>query len=168
MWLLSISIGCFLAALTLHIIVWRIRTPRAHTSALLKLFGGCYLAAMFVFVSSPPASAWTMSPQQLVYFSVFYLPSALTYVSFYSLIEHDSPSIQIVMALDRAGERGATREELMAIFGGDSIVDQRLDAAMHNGLLRRAGVGWELTGKGRLFGRVFDAAARIYRFDRAG
>jgi hypothetical protein len=168
MWLLGVSIGAIALALLLHVAIWRVRRPRAQTTALLKLFGACYLVSMALFYWSPASAPWAMDALSLIYFSVFYLPSALTYTSFYSLIEHDSPSIQIVMALDRAGEHGATREELMALFGGDDLVGQRLDAAMQNGLLMRERDGWALTSKGALFGRVFDIASRIYRFDRAG
>lgn len=168
MWLLMVSVVAFALTLVLHVVIWRAKLPRAQTAALLKLFGGCYLAVMAVFLLSPASSRWSMDLESALYFSVFYLPSALTYISFYSLIEHDSPSIQIVMALDRSGERGLTREELIALFGGDSLVDQRLDAAASNGLLKREINGWTLTAKGSFFGRIFDVAARIYRFDQAG
>jgi hypothetical protein len=166
--LLLISTGWFAAALVTHVFWWRIARPLAQTTALLKLFLSLYATGMLVALLSPEGALFALTPAQLFNFTVFFIPAALTYTSFYSLIEHDSPSVLIVMALDRAGSQGCTRDDLMHIFGGNELVEQRLSAAEANGLLVQDATGWVLTGKGRLFGVIFDTAARVFRFDRAG
>lgn len=166
--LLLISIGWFVIALVAHVLWWRIARPKAQTTALLKLFSVAYFLGLMAAMLVLPAPAFSVDFTQLVNFSVFFIPAALTYTSFYSLIEHDSPSVMIVMALARAGSQGVTREALMTLFGGGDLVKQRLIAAEQNGLLAQVGGGWVLTGKGRFFGTFFETAARIFRFDRAG
>jgi hypothetical protein len=166
--LLLISTGWFAAALVVHIVWWRLRLPQGQTSALLKIFAGIYLSGLLGTSFVQTDGIFALDLTQQAYFTIFFIPAALTYSSLYSLIEHDSPSVMIVMALAGAGSQGVTREALMRLFGRGELVAQRLKAAEQNGLLVQVDGGWALTDKGRFFGTIFDAAARIFRFDRAG
>lgn len=166
--LLLISMGWFTAALVVHIVWWRLRLPQGQTTALLKIFAGVYLSGLLSSSLLQTDEIFASDLTQQVYFTIFFIPAALTYTSLYSLIEHDSPSVLIVIALAGAGRQGMSREALMRLFGGGDLVAQRLKAAEQNGLLMQVDRGWVLTGKGRFLGQIFDAAAWVFRFDRAG
>jgi len=152
----------------IHLLIWRVRLPREQTAALVKIFGATYLLALGAAMLPKLQELGPANAVQLVHFTLFFLPLALTYTSFYSLLENESPSLAMVSAIARAGSAGCTRDELVRVIGRDAIIEQRLLAAVGNGLLERTGQQWLLTGRGRLLARVFDAAAALYRLDRAG
>src|SRR4051812_21375679 len=163
--LFLVSMLAFVAAWAIHVAVWRIRLPRRQTAALLVVYACCYVPAAagvwMVAVSGSPLIA-------TLHFTVFYVPASLAYASLYSLIEHDSPSLAIVASVAAAKGVGVTRAELEKEFGEGNIVLQRASAAAGNGLIVERGDDWELTPRGRILAKVFDAAVIFYRLDRAG
>lgn len=134
------------------------RLPRYQTAALLKIFSAGFGLGLAVVLllhrSDSPVPA-------MLHFTIFYVPMALAYVSLYSLIEHDSPSLLIVRALAEAGSSGRSRQELEDLFQED-IVESRLKAAISNGLVRLSGEGWALTPMGRVVGSVASLIKSIY------
>ena len=82
----------FLAALVTQIILWRVRLPRNHFKMLLIIFG---LFLMLGILGLGLAADWTYS----LLFVQCYGVLALSYISFYSLIEGESPSLVLVMAV---------------------------------------------------------------------
>lgn len=151
-----------------HLLVWRVRLPRAQTAALLKIFALVYVLALGSAALPQLQPVAPANAAQLLHFTVFFVLVALAYTSFYSLLEHNSPSLAMVSAIARAGPAGCAREELEQAVGRDAIVEQRLLAATGNGLLQRNEDCWVLTWKGRVFAAVFDAAVSFYRLDQAG
>ncbi len=159
--LLLFSSGAFTIALLIHFGWWRIRLPLYHTSALLGNFGLVYVACI---LSSYVLSVSGYAPSSAIewgHFTLFYLPLSLSYVSFYSLIEHDSPSFLIVRAIAKPGRAGCSINEIQGLFQED-IIESRLKAAVANGLVQAVGDHWMLTSKGRLVGSISKLVTQIY------
>lgn len=165
--LLLFPSGAFTIALLIHFGWWRLRLPRYHTSALLGNFGLVYVACIF-FSYVPAVSGY--APSSVIdwgHFTLFYLPLSLSYVSFYSLIEHDSPSFLIVRAIAKAGRAGCSISEIQGLFQED-IVESRVKAAVANGLVQAVGDHWMLTSRGRVVGSISKLVTQIYGIRNGG
>lgn len=165
--LLLFSSGAYTIALLIHFGWWRLRLPRYHTSALLGNFGLVYVACI-LFSYVPPVSGYAPSSAiEWGHFTLFYLPLSLSYVSFYSLIEHDSPSFLIVRAIAKAGRLGCSINEIHGLFQED-IIESRLKAALTNGLVEAVRDHWMLTSRGRRVGSISKLVTQMYGIRDSG
>jgi hypothetical protein len=167
--LLVFSVLWFAVALVAHVIVWRALRPARHIGALLKHFAVLLVAGLALGA----AGALPLAPQGVWQWGqaiLFYGPAALTYISLFSLVEQDSPSLMMVERVASAGESGCSEEELREVMAEEgNVVLQRLLAARADGLV--AGDvehGWVLTARGAVAARVSAAAQRVYRLENAG
>ena len=141
--------------------------PNRRFLALLTNFGVVYLFG--ILLSHYPAVS-DVVPSTLIgrcHFTLFFVPLSLTYVSLYSLIEHDSPSLLIVRALEKAGHIGCSRVEIEGLFQAD-LIQSRLHAAAGNGLVQAKGDQWMLTRAGRLLGLSSRLIMRIFGIREGG
>ena len=104
----------FLAALVTQVILWRVRLPRNHFKMLLIIFAAFLLLGIFGlgFVAD-----WIYS----LLIAQCYGLLSLSYISFYSLIEGQSPSLSLVMAVHRKGAAGPSlvqNEEFILMENG--------------------------------------------------
>jgi hypothetical protein len=165
--LLAVSLGLWLAAIAIHVVWWRIKPPKSHTLTLLMLFGVASVPALIwafpVYGNTGSDQAWL----DRLHFLIFYGPMALSYVSFYTLIEHSSPSLGLVTAAQRP--EGLSREEMMATYGAEALISGRLEAAVGNGWLKPLGEDrWQLTDTGRKVGRFFDFFTTLFKLKDVG
>ncbi len=165
--LLLVSLGLWAAVIAAHIVWWRLRPPKSHTMWLVALFGvGAIPVLMMAFpldAGSSTASAWV----ERLHFCVFYGPMALSYVSFYTLIEHSSPSLGLVAAAKKAD--GLSREEMIATYGAEALISGRIAAAVGNGWLEPVDAEhWQLTRSGRRVGSFFDFFTQLFKLRDVG
>jgi len=169
MQLFGFSIILFAGALLTHIIAWRFLRPRRHIRGLLLHFASVWsLAVMLDILAVLPGAPGSLL--SWLHASLFYWPAALAYVSLFSLIEQDSPSLLMVDLASGTGRDGVSRQDLLsALHVEGGVVLQRLRAACDNGLVAgNEALGWSLTPRGLWVARVSALAARLYRLDRAG
>ncbi len=130
----------FVSAFFVHILVWRIRLPKKnHTTCLLNIFFGIFIMAMFIL------------PLQRVsdYVQLFFLYFSwmLAYIVSYSAIEVDSPSLTIVLNIDKTGY-GLSREELNKQLPDDLLVIPRLKDLLNDKMICLKENKYKLTRKG--------------------
>jgi len=133
------------ASLALHVAWWRRRLPANQLGALLKLFiavllawlsGNALLALAGVSLAGLPLRLVPCLHAALLYFS-----AALAYVVLFSTIDADSPSINILRALDAAGPQGLSPAELLRITGMERFFASRLERLEADGMARRTPEG---------------------------
>ena len=151
-----ISLALFLLAFGLHVIWWRWRLPKHHTAALLLVFGLTPLLGFVLWCTggSRPASFWAELPGM----ALFYLGAAGCYLITYAGIEETSPSLVIIRALERAGAKGCTKDELAGLITEERFVQPRLQTLERDGLV----VDGHLTPVGLCVARFSTLLAKVF------
>ena len=72
----------------------------------------------------------------------------------YSAVEADSPSLVIVLTLEKAGTRGLTEDELLALASDKVLIDPRLADLLTDKMAVLENNRYSLTGKGRFMARA--------------
>lgn len=144
----------------LQVIAWRVRVPTRQVKGLLAIFSGTLLAAQ-----TAGAYAAMVSPSwerflphggaEWLHLGLFHLAATLAYMITYSAVEVDSPSLQIVLTIRRAGTAGLPESELLALRSDDRLVAPRVSDLITDRMATRAGDHYRLTRKGVLLARIF-------------
>jgi len=93
---------------------------------------------------------------------LFYLGAAGCYLLTYAGVEETSPSLVIIRALERAGPRGCSGEELAAEVTEARFVLPRIAALKRDHLVTADPAGGTLTPAGRRVARLAVVLARIF------
>ena len=158
-------LGCAFAA---HLVIWRVAMPRHHTRALLMIFFGVVAAGLVASLMPMLAGYGPRSVWDFVVVLSFFSSVALAYIAFYSAIEEDSPSLALVKAVARSGERGVGREGCHEVIGDDFLVNQRLELMVRDGMLRREGDQYYLSRRGERMLTIFEMSARLFGLPKGG
>jgi hypothetical protein len=73
----------------------------------------------------------------------------------YTVIEVDSPSLVMALAIGRAGKAGLAEEEFQRMMNDTLLVEPRIRDMVRDGLILRNGESYELTRKGKHMVRLF-------------
>lgn len=157
----AVPVVLFVAGWLIHLAWWRIALPRRHTLALLGVF--------LVAVPAIAAIAWAalgrpalLSPAEFPAVLALYAGAVMCYLITYAGVEHTSPSLVIVRALEAAGPDGCRYEDLLGLITEESFVRPRLSALKRDGLLMTTEEGTVLTARGRRAARVAAAIGRLF------
>ena len=150
------TLALFLAALGLHLLLWKVRLPKYHTRTLLMLFA----LVLGGWLAMRPLHSMELS--QVLHVCLFYTALSFYYVITYSAIEGDSPTLSLIRHLDASGGRGISSKELHEFLEGRPFIKARIVALMHDGLLREENGRYFVAGRGSLFFRLILAFRRLY------
>lgn len=154
------ALTLFVLALAVHVLWWRWRLPRHHTAALLLVFALPPAVAGAGWLFSAPT--FGLTPADLPGLGLFYLGAAGCYLITYAGVEETSPSLVIIRALEQAGLRGCSREELAAHVTEERFVLPRIAALKRDRLVAGDAAGGTLTPAGRRVARLATVLARIF------
>jgi len=154
----------FVLALSIHVIVWKIRLPTHQKTIQLLLFATVLAASIFVFiigggsinllgVSAPHTVA------ECVQLFMFFCSLSLAYMVTYSAIEADSPSLIIVMAVASSGKDGLDKKIFEQRMNNEILLLPRVNDLISEKLAYIENDRYKLTSKGLMFARIF----HIYR-----
>jgi hypothetical protein len=90
--------------------------------------------------------------------ALFYLGAAGCYLITYAGIEETSPSLVIIRALERAGAKGCTKDELARLITDERFVQPRFQALKRDGLV----VSGHLTPAGLRVARLSVLLAKVF------
>jgi len=154
-----------LAALAVHVGVWRLAAPRLHTRALAIIFLGVLAAGLGASFSGllPHLSAI-----EAVHVALTYVVGGLAYICFYSAIEENSPSTLIVEFTAAAGTDGRQLDEYRTIINDDLLIGSRFHALLRDGFVREQSGTYDLTAKGVRTARIFTATSRLLDLSGTG
>lgn len=98
----------------------------------------------------------------------FYVALVFAYITTYSAVEVDSPSLLIVLKIAEAGARGLRHEELLKALGDDVVVLPRLADLARGGMVTPAADKFFISAKGRFFCGIFVLFRRLLGAPKGG
>lgn len=149
----------FIAGLLTQLILWKIRLPRNQTRALLVIFFSLF-ALSFLFLRYDIF-------QQLRYL-IFTAALVFAYVTTYSAVEVDSPSLLLVLKVAQRGRAGMKRDDVMKTFSDETVLLPRLEDLIAGGMAARSGEKIMLTPRGRLLCDIFIFFRRLLGAPKGG
>lgn len=153
----------FSLAWIIHFIVWRIAQPKKHTRALLNIFMSVLVSTLFAStIHLLPTLTWV----EALHVNIFYVPTMLAYICFYSAIEEDSPTVQLIKLTSI--KKKCQIEDYNTVINDQLLVGSRLQAMVRDGLLVNADEYYYLTPKGVRLGHLFSMAYSFFRFESGG
>lgn len=163
------SVALFAAAFVLHWLCLRIFVPRRELHFLLVLFFAVLMAGFTVLPHLPGLDVLTPAgPWEFVHVSLFYTAMTLAYAVTYCAIVDSSPTLTLLLFLDKAGNIGRSREELASLFSNDLIIGPRFQNMLRSGLIRKAGLVFQLTDKGKCWAQFFRFFRWLFRLKKGG
>ncbi len=144
-----------LAAFSVHVCVWKIRLPRNHSKALMFIF--LSVLAIGILGAFVWGRTWIGMADFGEYFQIIaaYVAVMLAYVVTYSGIEVDSPSLVMVLDVDRAGPEGLAQECFIRDMNNERLVLPRINDLLKGGLAELDNGLYRLTPKGKAVARLF-------------
>lgn len=171
----EITVACFSAflAFVVHLIIWKIRLPRKQTQSLLLIFFGvlCVTLALLPNLAELIPFTGLKLPVPIttyLHITLFMTSVTLAYITTYSAVEVDSPSLLMVQAIERAGEAGLSIEELRATMNNALLVEPRIRDLIHDGMAQLDGDLYRLTAKGAIMARMFTVQRRLLKAGTGG
>lgn len=147
----------FLAAICLHIAVWRWRHPQNHPLALLAIFillpFAFFIACIALTLSGK--TAWAMASTDLLAAYLLNFSFSAAYILSYPAVQAASPSLVIVLMIGNSGAEGLLRGDLAHVFDDDVVLGPRIEDLVKGGLVTVEGGYYRLTSKGTVLIRFF-------------
>lgn len=169
---LAIALGLFSFAFAIHLIVWRSGLPGRQTRTLLFLFGTVLAGGLFFFSVRPQVldsiGLYAIGPWEAAQAAAIYIALMLAYITTYSALEVDSPSLVIVHAVFGAGETGISREEFERTMSAEVLIDPRIKDLIRDGMAKLENGRVVITPKGMRIARIFDVYRRISAIEGEG
>lgn len=157
------AILAFSLLIVVQMVVWRVRKKRGHYTSL------SVISILVLLVSL--AEFWylqTVTPFEYWNFVMLYAAMALSYMITYSAVQADSPTMAILLQMERAGARGSSREELLAQLNDAVLILPRLDDLVIGNLVVRSGDRYRITERGSLLARVYIFYRALLKMEKGG
>jgi len=156
----------FLLAMLLHAVRWRIPLSARTTAGLFATFVAWPAAAYLVLFGlghalQSPGSWFVRAPFHLLFVYVWHLALSAVYIMTYPAIQAESPSLVMMLAVAAKMPEGADMEDICQAFPPQSLLRDRLDDLLADGLLQDSGAGYVLSWKGQLLAAVFTNYRRL-------
>lgn len=160
-------------AFLIQVSIWKIRLPQNHTKVLLQIFFGTLILGVLVFLKFPTYITFLgISPPTTVYgylqLTFLFISLTMAYITTYSALEVDSPSLVMVMNIAKAGSDGLGEDTFEQKLSDDSLVIPRIRDLVTGGMAYLDDGRYRLTSKGVLISRVFIAYRKLLKREGKG
>lgn len=162
---LVIGLALIALAFLVHLIVWKIRIPGRQTKVLLLIFFGSLIVGLLVIGM---LSSWIVCWLDYLHISLFVTSITLAYMITYSAIEADSPSLVMIMAINRAGSDGLDKEAFEDLMTDECLIMPRIRDLILDQMVYLKDDRYCLTSKGVLFARIFILYRRLLKAQKGG
>jgi len=151
--ILLIGFLIFLGSLCLHIIIWRINTPKNYFFALLVVFVAIPLAVGVIVINW--LKVFYIAP--IEWFSILFLYFSFVgaYILSYPAIQASCPSLLMLLIIGGSTSRGITYVELKSGFDSSALVETRLQDLIDSGFAVESNDYYTITKLGKLVLRPF-------------
>jgi len=168
-WGLALFAGAFFSQL----IIWKIRLPDRQSKTLLQIFCCIFLGGLFTIwftglVFQPLDIIPPQGLSEYLHVSLFFISFTFAYLITYSAIEVDSPSLIMILAIQKAGENGLTKEEFEQSNTDDILTLPRINDLAHDKIAYLQGNKYRLTPKGFLLARIFNSYRKVLNLTAQG
>ena len=132
MLVLLIGTGMFALAFAVHVLLWRVRTPRRQLWTLIMLFLLVSLIGSALLLWFGAADA--LIPAELVLALVLFGSYCAIYLILFSALEADSPTLTIIGLIERSGKSGISREDLSRAMATRAYIPTRVQQMINDGM----------------------------------
>jgi len=157
----TLSFGTFLLGCLLQVALWRFKNPRNHFKALIAIFTIILVICIIL-----------LNPRHEIIYSLMFAQCfgllALSYISFYSLIEGQSPSLTLVMAVHRKGADGLSLAEADELLSKEDVIGIRIRELERDNLIFVENSTYRLARQGMLLARLFGCGRRVLGIGKGG
>lgn len=165
------GLGLFAVAIVIHLAAWRLFKPVRQYLTLLGLYAGILVAASVAMRMVPVASKESLIPANTVEyltFAMLYTGLAFAYVSTFSAVQADSPSLLLLLIINEAGDRGVSRQELDEQLGDNVMIIPRVQDLITGGLAVRQGPRYVIEPRGALLAAVHTRYRAFLKMGKGG
>lgn len=156
-----------------HLVIWRVRRP---TGQYVILLGLClvvlvaFLAGFHVVQSVALDSARFLPTTRLDYFNfvMLYMGLTLSYFITYPAVQADSPTMTILLQIERAGQKGLTSAELMDQLNDEILVTPRLDDLVTGNLVTLHCGRYVIGRRGALLAKIHLFYRAMLKMEKGG
>lgn len=162
--ILFCGIILLLAAFLIHFFIWKFRLPKHHTKALLAIFALVYLCNIIVFLIFLAFHSY----YDFIQFSLLFVSLTLVYISSYSAVEVDSPSLSMLLIIAEAGPEGLPKEKLYDIMTDAFLVKPRIIDLVNDKILFLDKDKYKVTRKGAVIAKMFILSRSLLKTPKGG
>lgn len=161
-----------IAALLIHLIVWRLHLPKKQTNALLMIFSLVIVSGILVILRYPCLIKWSIYSSKNIFeiFQLFLLYTAISvsYILSYPAIEADSPTLIIIRAVFETGAAGLDKSSLERIADNDLLILPRIKDMVFDRMVYIKDGKYRLMPKGLIMARLFLFYRNIIKGEKGG
>lgn len=149
----------FCALIVVQLLVWRVRRPSGQYVGL----GGLSLsvlvvslAGMYAIQLKTSGSVRLLPATGVDYFNfvVLYTALVMAYMTTYSAVQADSPTMAILLRIEQAGSKGLSLEEMLRELDDGILVMPRLDDLVTSKLVSLQGGRYVIQPRGALLAKT--------------
>lgn len=163
----------FLIGFLLHIILWKVYLPKNQNKTLIRIF--FYTLFVYSITSCIAAIHLRFNPVILpVHFSEYlhicllYVCLSLSYLVFYSVIESDSPTITMILNINKTGRSGLSSQELAEFMSIDLLIKPRIEDLLRDKMIEKNHDKYRLTKTGYCFASIFKFYRMLLNAQKGG
>ena len=169
MHLFLVGLSLLMISFIVHLIIWRVHIPTRPMLALLGIFALTPVLVVSIYAASNTlAEPAEISLSGAVRVLLFYLSCSLAYISLYSAIEVQSPTLAIVAHVASCGSVGCSEAELAEAMPESGSVIERIRLMEVGRLISISEGQCKLTPEGRLWAGLFEYASKFFGLPLGG
>lgn len=154
------GLALFVLSFLIHIVIWKVHMPGRQTRALLRIFfvtPAAGLTALWFYHSFFTRLGLPVLSGYFEFLHTFLLHTslALAYITTYSGMEVDSPSLVMTKMVAEAGEEGLPEEDFFASLSDDILVKPRVRDLLRDELAHLEDGKYRISPKGARIARIF-------------
>ena len=158
---LGYGLLAFLFAFFIHFIIWKIRVPKKNqTIVLLEIFFGVLVLSVFV--------KGVCSFYDLLAFILLYISLTLGYITTYSAIEVDSPSVTMILTIAKESKSGLDKEVFYSRMNNEVLVVSRIKDLVKDRMVSFEKDKYKLTAKGLFLADIFIRWRKLMNAPKGG
>lgn len=117
----------FLVSWCIHVLWWRIKRPKNDVFALFSIMIFIPVAILLLYSLSAPIPLWPLKLQHFATVALLHVALACAYIQTYPCAQAVSPSLEIMLIVNRTMPRGISESELARYFDTTKLVSNRFD-----------------------------------------
>jgi hypothetical protein len=161
------GIAWFLIVFIFHLILWRIRVPKKPFKVLFFVVLFFSLFGAFIWWLFP-LSFFPKTGIAFIHTELLFLCLGFSYILFYQGIKSKSPSMNILMTVNKSGDKGVEKNILNNIIGDDNLMKPRIRFLVQTNLAYMSKGKYYLTSKGKYYSWSIIWYRRLLRLSEYG
>lgn len=162
----------FIAALFIHLVIWRLHLPRKQTNALLMIFSLVIILGVSVILKYPGLIKWSIYSSKNLFeiFQLFLLYSTISaaYILSYPAVEADSPTLIIIREVFDSGASGLEKSSLERIADNDLLILPRIRDMVSDRMVYIKDGKYRLMPKGLIMAKIFSFYRSVINGGKGG